>query len=125
MQSFRGSVFGKRSANSLESWSGTPVWSDSGRCEAALAFKVYEDDSIRPYTIGEPGRRFIAGLLGQLTDEHLRAVFESAVFERFDITLVPPGSIPSTAESQSIIEAWIAALRDKIDEVRDVTCGAS
>jgi TPR repeat protein len=120
-----GSVFGKKAAHSLDAWSAGRVWADPARCEPTLAFKVPADDSIRPYLIGEPGRRFIAALLGELSDEHLRAVFESALFERFDITLVPPGEIPSPTEARAIVDAWIAAFREKIDQVSGVTCGAS
>jgi hypothetical protein len=120
-----GSVFNKKDENSLEAWTERPIWSDRARCVPAIWFRVPEGEPLRPYIIGEPGRRFIVGLLDQLSDEHLRAVFESAAFERYDITLVAPSEIPTPAEAKSIIDAWIAAFRRKIDEVRSVTCEAA
>jgi hypothetical protein len=120
-----GSVFGKKAPGSLDVWRGREIWADRERCEPALEFKVHDDDSIRPYFIGEPGRRFVLGLLDQLTDEHLRALFESAGFERFDITLVPPDEIPSPARAEIVIDAWIAAFRGKIEQVRGVNCEGS
>ena len=50
----------------------------------------------------------------QLTDDHLRAIFESAAFERYDRTLEMP--------DDAAIDAWVAALRQKIGQVSGVTC---
>jgi TPR repeat protein len=120
-----GATFGKRQPDSLRGWLAAPVWADAEACEVSLPTPTTDEFKVERYVIGKAGQRFILDLLSQLTDEHLRAVFESAGFERFDVTLVPPDRLPSPEWSRSVIDAWIAGFRDKIEQVRDVTCEGS
>jgi TPR repeat protein len=117
-----GATFGKRDPDSLTSWGSARVWADPATCEAALPAETHDEDKVERYVIGEAGHAFILGLLDQLTDEHLRALFESAAFERFDVTLVAPDRIPGPERSAEVIDAWIAGFREKVRQVRDVTC---
>jgi hypothetical protein len=117
-----GSVFGKRQQESLEYWRAWRVWKNADTCEAALPRMTRDECRIRNYLIGQAGQHFILGLLDQLTDEHLRALLEAADFARFDFTLVPPGSPLSPDREEEIIESWIAAFREKVEQVRAVDC---
>jgi hypothetical protein len=120
-----GSVFGKRRPDSLESWRQHRVWEDAESCEAALPFKTDDEYRVRRYVIGRAGQEFILGLLDQLTDDHLRALFETAEMARYDITLVSPGTVPSPETGRAIIGAWIGGFREKVDEVRTAECEGS
>jgi TPR repeat protein len=120
-----GSAFGKRQPDSLETWRREQVWANPETCETALPLETHDEFKVRRHVIGKAGQEFILGLLDQLTDEHMRALFESAGFQAYDITLVPPGETPSPQESRAVIDAWIGAFRDKIAQIRSVACEGS
>ena len=117
-----GATFGKREAESLASWSAEPVWADAEICEAALPLETHDEHKVERYVIGRAGQEFIIGMLDQLTEEHLRSLFETAGFERFDGTLVAPDESPGPERSRAIVDGWIAAFRDKLEQVREVEC---
>jgi hypothetical protein len=60
--------------------------------------------------IGEPGRKFLAGLLAQLTDAQLHDMFEVARFTRRD---------PSAS-----VDDWVGAFKRKRAEIVNRTCAS-
>ena len=120
-----GATFGRRRPDSLNSWREMRVWADPETCSAALPARTLDQFKVERYAIGKAGQAFILGLLDQLSDEHLRALFESAGFERYDLTLVASGGPASSRESRAIIDAWIAAFREKVEQVRGGSCEES
>jgi TPR repeat protein len=120
-----GSVFGKRRPDSLAAWRDHRVWADAASCEASLPLATDDEYRVRRYVIGKAGQEFILGLLDQLTDDHLRALFETAEMARYDITLVPPGTVPSPRTEREIIATWIDGFHEKVDEVRAAVCEGS
>jgi len=58
--------------------------------------------------ISEEGRRFLAGLLGQLTDTQIHDLFEVARFTRRQ---------PSTT-----VDDWVAVFKQKRDEIATRSC---
>ena len=120
-----GATFGRRRPDSLKSWREMQVWADPETCSAALPARTLDEFKVERFAIGKAGQEFILGLLDQLSDEHLRALFESAGFERYDLTLSPSEEQASPRESKIIIDAWIAAFREKVEQVRSGSCEAS
>ena len=98
----------KKSAANLQEWAATPVWKGDTGCVAHLS-KSFTGSLEHP-KIGEAGRRFLSGLLGQLSDQQLRDLFEVAQFTKRD---------PSTT-----VEDWVSAFKKKRDEIASRTCPA-
>jgi hypothetical protein len=96
----------KKSAVNFEEWSKTPMWKDKEACTAYLS-KSYTGSLEHP-KISEDGRKFLSGLLAQLTDEQLRDLFETARFTMRD---------PNTP-----IDSWVRAFREKAAEIANASC---
>jgi hypothetical protein len=98
----------------LVEWRRTPVWKDGGGCTGNLP-KSFSGTLDNP-VIGEAGRRFLAGLLVQLSDRQLFDLFESA---RVRLRLRDPGDVssgfPTTAE-------WVDAFKQKRAQIIDRRC---
>ena len=97
-----------KSAVNLKEWSDTPVWKDGTGCVAQLSKSM--TGSLEHPKIGEAGRKFLSGLLSQLSDQQLRDLFEVAQFTKRD---------PSTS-----VDDWVAAFKKKRAEIAARTCPA-
>lgn len=114
-----GKTFGKANAFNrdapgsvnLKTWSESPVWVDATGCRANL-HKSLTGTLAHP-TISDNGRRFLAGLLHQLTDRQLRDMFTVARF--------PQRAGAPTAD----VDAWVDAFKLKVREVSDRRCPVS
>lgn len=95
----------KKSAVTFEQWSGTPMWKDKDACVAQLS-KSFTGSLEHP-KISEDGRKFLSGLLAQLTDQQLRDIFEVARFTKRD-----PASI----------EDWVRVFKQKRDDIASAHC---
>ena len=98
------------SAN-FSQWSRTPVWTGATGCVANIA--VSYTGTLDHPRIGEAGRRFLAALLDQLSDDQLRDLFETARFER---------RTEGAASQGSPIEAWVDAFKTKRAEIDARRC---
>ena len=96
----------KKSAVNFEAWSTTPIWKDKAACVAHLS-KSFSGSLEHP-KISEDGRKFLSGLLAQLTDQQLRDLFEVSRFRLRD---------PNTS-----IEDWMRAFKQKRDEIASASC---
>jgi hypothetical protein len=97
-----------KSAVNFQEWSKTPLWKEKGACVAQLS-KSFTGSLEHP-KIGEAGRRFLAGLLAQLSDQQIRDLFEVSEFTKRD---------PSTS-----LDQWVSAFKRKRDEIASRSCGA-
>ena len=97
-----------KSAVNFKEWSDTPVWKDDTGCVAQLSKSM--TGSLEHPKIGEPGRKFLSGLLSQLSDRQLRDLFEVAQFSKRD---------PNTS-----VDDWVAAFKKKRDDIASRTCPA-
>ena len=95
-----------KSAVNFAAWSRTPLWKDAKGCVAQLS-KSFSGSLEHP-KVSEVGRKFLAGLLSQLTDRQLRDLFEVARF-----TMRDP-AVP--------VDSWIAAFKQKRDEIANASC---
>ena len=96
----------KKSAVNLEEWSDTPMWKDKDACVAHLS-KSFTGSLEHPQ-ISEGGRKFLTGLLGQLTDRQLRDLFEVARFAKRDPT--------------ASVDDWVRVFKQKRDEIASASC---
>ena len=117
-----GMTFGRASHTNSDSTSGvnliawrqTPVWKDAVGCNGNLP-KSFKGTLDNP-TIGEEGRRFLAGLLTQLTDEQIRDLFEAG---RVNLRLRNPAD-PSSG--LATVDEWVAAFKDKRAQIVERRC---
>jgi len=97
----------------FQHWSSVPVWKDPERCVASLqrSFSGTLDDP----RIGEAGRKFLADLLLQLSDQQIHDLFEVA---RVDRRPRNPGHGTATVS----VDDWARAFAHKRDEIVRHSC---
>lgn len=95
-----------KSAVNFEEWSSVPTWKGDEGCEAYLS-KSFTGSLEHP-KISEDGRKFLSGLLAQLSDQQLRDLFEVARFTKRD---------PNVS-----VEDWVRVFKQKRDEIGNRRC---
>jgi hypothetical protein len=110
----RANVFNRNALGSVnfEGWSQTPVWRDSKQCIGNLPKSA--SGTLEFPVVSEEGRKFLAGLLLQLSDTQLHDLFDVARF--------PLRSKVTGAKRGTTIEEWVDAFKHKRDEVVSRTC---
>jgi hypothetical protein len=113
----------------LPSWTSKPVFQQAGRgadgqvaeCHGALTVSMAAGHGARANPrIGEPGRRFLLDRLEQLTDAHLESLFRAARVES-----LPERHVwrdPRTGMTRTGTAAWVAAFREKVQEIAGRRC---
>ena len=91
----------------FERWSTTSMWDDPKHCIGNLA--PSQRGTLSDPIISEGGRRFLSGLLNQLTDKQLADVFSVARFDQ-----KPSGGAP--------VADWVSAFKHKREEIDSVQC---
>ena len=104
----KANMFNKNEPGSvdLKAWSSMAIWKDKTGCVANMPKSM--TGSLENPQIGEEGRKFLAGLLGQLSDAQIHDLFEVARVTRRQ---------PATT-----IEDWVAAFKHKRDEITTRSC---
>jgi hypothetical protein len=110
-----GNVFNANEKGSVnfKRWEETPVWKDPARCVARLR-ESYTGELEDPL-ISEAGRKFLAGLLLQLSDQQLRDLFDVARVELRERE--PPRPGPGAS-----VEEWMSVFKRKRSEIADHRC---
>jgi hypothetical protein len=98
----------RKSAVNLKEWVNTRVWKDDSSCVAHMP-KSFTGSLENP-KISERGRKFLSGLLAQLSDAQLRDLFQVAQF--------------TTRDPNTTVDDWVAAFKKKRDEIASRTCPA-
>lgn len=102
------------SAVNLEAWSRTPVWRDDTGCVGNLPRSL--TGTLHNPVISEEGRRFLASLLTQLSDDQLHDLFEVA---RFNLR---PRSPESGRSGFPSIQEWVDAFKEKRRQIVERRC---
>jgi hypothetical protein len=102
---------------SIDNWLDIPVWKDSEGCIARL--KGSFTGSLSDPRISEGGRKFLAGLMVQLSDAQLHDLFETGRVERRSSD---PSSQPEGDAAPPSIDAWVDAFKAKRQQIVDRTC---
>ena len=97
------------SGMNFDRWSHAKVWKDPKRCIANLPRSF--TGTLEYPRVSEAGRRFLASLLAQLSDEQLQELFETAH--------VASRTIHARAAS---VEQWVSAFKQKRDEIVNHSC---
>ena len=106
-----GKTFGPRGVD-LASWRDRPVWADPKGCRVSMKGLPFDGASFKDTTISEEGRRKLAGLLGQLTDTQLHALFTAARFPE----------LATQSNEAKDVGAWVAAFRDRVRQIAERSC---
>jgi hypothetical protein len=105
----------------FERWSKTRVWKEADGCVAKL--EKSSTGTLEDPAISEEGRAFLTRLLIQLTDTQLYDLFSVARFNQR--TFAPPPTDPlATPASPATIAEWVAAFKDKRDQIATRRCSA-
>lgn len=94
----------------LRAWQQTPVWKDQPRCIGNLA--PSQTGTLTNPEISEAGRKFLSGLLAQLSDDQLTDLFTVARFAEKPI----PGTAAPT------VQMWVDAFKEKRAEIANARC---
>jgi hypothetical protein len=103
-----GQTFGPRAVD-LDGWSRTPIWTDAAACLVDMKGSPYQGATFGQAHIGEAGRRFLAGLLRQLSHAQIVALFEGARF---------PAYLRQSERGRDG-ENWAAAFEDRVRQIVD------
>jgi hypothetical protein len=101
-------------AMNLVEWAATPIWKPGKPCVGNLPRSM--TGTLVDPEIGEEGRQFLAGLLTQLTDAQIRALFEVS---RVTLRVREPGNARS---GLSTVDEWVAAFKAKRVDIVDRRC---
>jgi hypothetical protein len=105
-----GGAFGPRKVD-LDGWRKAPIWDDRTQCITSMATMPYEGATFKPVRVSEAGRRHLASLLGDLSDDQLTALFSGARFDQSTGLL-------QTGKAATIPD-WVAAFKHKVSEVSE------
>jgi hypothetical protein len=113
----------------LKAWTNRPVFkpvkpSSSGgvqECHGNLTVSMAAGEGGRgDPRIGEAGRAFLQERLLLLTDAHVRALMATARVEKLSESQV--WQDPKTHTSYTGLDAWVAAFRDKVQQITEQRC---
>jgi hypothetical protein len=104
---------GDRSSVNFEEWAATPIWRDEKACVGHM--RRSSTGTLGDPQISEAGRKFLADLLMQLTDQQLHDLFEGARVDR-------RSRKPGTAAPPASVDDWMNVFKQKRDEIVNNHC---
>lgn len=104
-----GGDFGPKKVD-FRGWEAAPIWGDRATCLATMASLPYEGATFEPVQVTEAGRRHLATLLQQLSDDQIAALFKGARFDKKKSFL--------TAHAKPIAD-WVRVFKAKVRQISD------
>jgi hypothetical protein len=104
-----GGAFGPRKVD-LEEWEKAPIWGDRASCMATMDHLPYQGATFKPVKITEAGRQHLGGLLAQLSDDQVTALFSGARFDQSK-GIIGFKSTP--------IPEWVRVFKQKVRQITD------
>jgi hypothetical protein len=108
MQDLGGS-FGPRKVD-LGGWQSAPIWGNRDTCLATMETLPYHGATFSPVEVTEAGRRQLASLLGQLSDDQIADLFKAARFHKKKSFF--------TAPARPVSE-WVSAFKSRVRQISD------
>jgi hypothetical protein len=102
-----GATFGPLKID-LQNWRSGQVWKDGATCTVSMEHMPWKGATFPERRISEGGRLLLLGLLEQLSDRQLRALFDSARVTSFD----------QFSGDARRAEAWVDAFRTRVEQIR-------
>lgn len=112
----------------LEEWSAKKLWKETGtdaapkECQATLRKSLTAHDGLSDPHISEEGRRLDAGLLCQLSDKQIEDLFRAARVAAMPKYHNADGSFKTGVSEASVIGQWVAAFKEKREELAKGRC---
>ena len=116
----------------LHEWSGKALWKKTGKpgmseadcpvCQAQLSKSLTAKDGLGDPTISEEGRRFLAGLMCQLTDTQIENLFKAAQVASKPEYHNSDGSFKQGLDEATILKQWVDAFKAKREALASGRC---
>jgi hypothetical protein len=113
----------------LDEWSHNDLWKKVGKggsdcpvCQARLRKSLTAKDGLDDPIVGEEGRRFLAGLMCQLSDAQLTDLFRVARVAQMPRYHNSDGSFKSPFSEDSIVRQWVDAFKKKREDLAAGRC---
>jgi hypothetical protein len=116
----------------LQEWSGKPLWKKTGTpgmneadcpvCQAQLSKSWSAKDGLGDPSVSEEGRRFLAGLMCQLTDTQIEELFKAARVSSMPKYHNSDGSFKQGLDAATIEKQWVEAFKAKREALASGRC---
>jgi hypothetical protein len=112
----------------LKGWSSKKVWNKTGTagapkaCQANLRKSLAAKDGLNDPEISEEGRRLDAGLMCQLSDAQIEALFKASRAAEMPEYHNKDGSFKAGVSEESVMREWVAAFKKKREELAAGRC---
>ena len=91
-------------------------------CQANLRKSLAAKDGLSDPAISEDGRRFDAGLMCQLSDQQIEALFRAARVAAMPKYHNQDGSFKSGVDEASVVHQWVEAFKQKREDLASARC---
>jgi hypothetical protein len=112
----------------IDNWSRTKLWSSVGtegaprQCQAVLRNSLTAHDGLHNPMISEEGRRFDAGLMCQLSDQQIEALFKASRAAEMPKYHNHDGTFKAGVDEETVIKQWVTAFKEKREELAKGRC---
>lgn len=102
-----GATFGPLKID-LHHWRTGRIWKDGATCTVSMEHLPWQGATFPERQISEGGRQLLLGLLDQLRDDQVHALFSGARVPSFD----------QVSGEARRVQSWVAAFRDRVNQIR-------